>query len=312
MKPDRTTFQSTGLDRSDSFASALSNSASTSSTVRSDHLGHSVFRSGYVTTERDGYFLITRLAAKAIKMAVQRTSFRGYKLFFENEDATNSMIRAIDEFPSFFTPSDAEPLIIDCGANIGISVLEWKTRWPASRVICFEPDPNAFRLLEMNIELNGVPGVQCIHAAVADFDGPGTLFGDLGKGADARGNSLESAWGERAGASSIEVTCQRLAPYLADNRVALLKIDIEGAEERVLRDISQHLGDVDAIYVEVHETDRLVQTNSSVRVHRLLSSAGFTVESEPRFDPHALPPQLDSWRRSVGARQTQLLCWRTV
>ena len=61
------------------------------------------------------------------------------------------MIRAIDEFPSFFSVDGADPLIIDCGANIGISVLEWKSRWPMARVICFEPDPDAFRLLEMNI-----------------------------------------------------------------------------------------------------------------------------------------------------------------
>ena len=47
-----------------------------------------------------------------------------------------------------------------------------------ARVICFEPDPDAFRLLKMNIELNGLPAVECIHAAVADFDGPSRLFGD--------------------------------------------------------------------------------------------------------------------------------------
>ena len=105
------------------------------------------------------------------------------------------MIRASDEFPSFFEPRDSEPLIIDCGANIGVSVLEWKTRWPMSRIICFEPDPDAFRLLTLNMERNDIPGVQCIHAAVADFDGETLLFGDMGPGADARGNSIQASWG---------------------------------------------------------------------------------------------------------------------
>ena len=89
------------------------------------------------------------------------------------------MIRASDEFPSFFEPRQSEPLIIDCGANIGVSVLEWKTRWPMSRIICFEPDPDAFRLLSLNMERNDIPGVQCIHAAVADFDGAGVDGGVL-------------------------------------------------------------------------------------------------------------------------------------
>jgi FkbM family methyltransferase len=220
------------------------------------------------------------------------------------------MIRAIDEFPSFCTPRESEPLIIDCGANIGVSVLEWKTRWPMARVICFEPDPNAYRLLEMNIEQNGVPGVQCINAALADSDGLTTLFGDLGKGSDARGNSIEQAWGQRPMTSSIEVACCRLSPYLVDQPVALLKIDIEGAEGRVLSEIAAHLHQVDAIYVEVHETDQLVQTNSTARIMELLSSAGFTLERESRFEPHALPARLDSWRQQVNAKQTQLLGWR--
>lgn len=220
------------------------------------------------------------------------------------------MIRAIDDFPSFFIPRQPEPLIIDCGANIGISVLEWKSRWPMARVICFEPDPDAFRLLQMNIERNDVPGVKCIHAALADYDGHCTLFGDLGSGADARGNSIQKAWGDRPGSSSIEVTCRRLSPLL-DTPVAFLKIDIEGSEESVLRETASRLDQVDAMYVEIHETDELLETNSSARITSLLSSVGFTVESESRFEPHALPPQLDSWQQRVGARQIQLLCWRS-
>ena len=220
------------------------------------------------------------------------------------------MIRAIDDFPSFFTPSNPEPLIIDCGANIGISVLEWKTRWPMARVICFEPDPDAFRLLDMNIQSNGIPGVQCVEAAVADFDGTTALFGQVGRGADGRGNSIESAWGQRPGTTTVEVTCQRLSPYLADQRVDFLKLDIEGVEQCVLTEIASHLRQIDALYVEVHETDELRPCNSARQITDLLTSADFVVESDARFKQHALPPHLDTWRRSVDASQTQLLCWR--
>ncbi len=220
------------------------------------------------------------------------------------------MIRAIDEFPSFFTLQGDDPLIIDCGANIGISVLEWKTRWPMARVLCFEPDPDAFRLLQMNIDENDVPGVECVHAAVTDFDGSCTLFGNLGKGADARGNSIRQAWGARSGTSTVEVACRRLAPFVAARPVAFLKLDIEGAEQSVVHDVSPHLGNVDAMYVEVHETDELRPTNSTEQIVSMLSAAGFRIESESRFEPHALPASLDRWREQVNARQTQLLCWR--
>ena len=83
------------------------------------------------------------------------------------------------------------------------------------------------------------------------------------------------------------------------------------AEEQVLRETSAHLHCVDALYVEVHETDELAAANSAAAISQLLVSAGFTVESERRFEPHALPAHLDSWRESVNASQTQLLCWRS-
>ena len=244
-------------------------------------------------------------------IAIHKTRFRGFDLYFENEEATNSMIRASDEFPSFFTPREREPLIIDCGANIGVSILEWKSRWPMSRIICFEPDPHAFRLLQLNVNRNDIPGISCIEAAVAEFDGTTDLFGDLGSGSDARGNSIHAEWGDREDTESISVACQRLSPLLERQPIAFLKLDIEGAEEEVLRESANQLRQVDALYVEVHETDELEERNSCDRIENLLAKCEFKVERESRFDEHALPPRLNDWRESVNARQTQLLCWRT-
>jgi len=241
---------------------------------------------------------------------MQRMKFRGFKLFHDNRESADSMVRQIDEFPSFFTPSGDKPLFVDCGANIGVSVLEWKTRWPQSRVICFEPDPFAFAILQKNIEENDIPGVTCINAAVSDCDETATLYGDIAAGGDARGNSIAAAWGDRGGSAQATVTCTRLSSYIADRDVSFLKLDIEGVEQRVLGEIADHLDRVLAIYVEVHETDESTEYNSADRVEQMLLDAGFKIETESRYDEHALPEHLDSWRRSVGAKQTQLMGWR--
>jgi FkbM family methyltransferase len=222
------------------------------------------------------------------------------------------MLRAVDEFPSFFEPAGSSPLIIDGGANIGVSVLEWKTRWPMSRVICFEPDPFTFELLRMNVERNDLPGVECIQAALTDYEGTAMLHGDVGRGADARGNSVEAAWGKRAASASVEVPCTRLVPYLRREPVAFLKLDIEGAEETVLRDSADDLRAVDAAYIEVHETEAMAESNSLIRIQAILRQAGFEFETEARFSPHALPSHLRPWQRRVGARQSHLLCWRSA
>jgi FkbM family methyltransferase len=262
-----------------------------------------------VTSSSTAALVPTVKSTHALAMAIQRTRFRGFKLFYSHEQATRSMLRAIDQFPHFFTPRDPAGLIIDGGAHIGISVLEWKSRWPMSRVICFEPDPDAFELLQMNIDRNDIPGVQCVRAALHDADGQCPLYGQLGKGADGRGNSIEPGWGQRPGTSAVTVPCRRLSSYLS-GPIAFLKLDIEGAEERVLREASSALHGVDAIHVEVHETAELRATNSEQRIAQLLVSAGFTIQSQSRFQPHTLPAPLERWRRQVGAEQTQLRGWR--
>ncbi|MFG0260882.1 MAG: FkbM family methyltransferase [Novipirellula sp. JB048] len=241
---------------------------------------------------------------------MQRMKFRGYQLWFENRSAAESMVRQIDEFPSFFTPQSDRPWIVDCGANIGVSVLEWKTRWPGAEILCFEPDPFSFKILQKNIEFNDVPGVRCINAAVSDRDAVVPLYGELSPRGDARGNSIDAAWGQREGNAQTMVSCQRLSAHLAEREIAFLKLDIEGAEQRVLVEIEDQLGGVDAIYVEVHETDENVAYNSAAQIERLLQRAGFHVEAESRYSDHALPSHLDRWRERVGARQVQLMGWR--
>jgi len=241
---------------------------------------------------------------------MQRMKFRGFYLYFENRDAAESMIRQADEFPSFFTPREEQPLIIDCGANIGVSMLEWKTRWPGAQILCFEPDPFAFRLLEQNVERNDIPGVRCVNAALSDCDATVMLHGDISRRGDARGNSIDAAWGSRSGTTHTAVAAKRLSPYIADREVALLKLDIEGAEQRVLQEIAPHLQRVQAIYVEVHETDASIAHNSAATIEQTLRAANFTLETESRYDAHALPAHLDAWREEVNARQTQLIGWR--
>ena len=49
-----------------------------------------------------------------------------------------------------------DPIIIDCGANIGVSVVYFKKLFPKSKIIAFEPDPFLFKYLKKNIEKNGL------------------------------------------------------------------------------------------------------------------------------------------------------------
>ena len=81
-----------------------------------------------------------------------------------------TFVNLVDEVfvrrPYSFPARRADPLIIDCGANIGLATLFFKAAYPAARILAFEPDPTLFRVLERNIQRNGLQGVTAIPKAV--------------------------------------------------------------------------------------------------------------------------------------------------
>src|SRR5262249_38196151 len=84
-----------------------------------------------------------------------------------------------------FESSNPKPLILDCGANIGLSVIYFKMLFPGSRIIAYEPDLEIFRTLKKNLSQFDYPDVDLINKAVwtceteLDFYAEGTLGGRI-------------------------------------------------------------------------------------------------------------------------------------
>tara|TARA_R100000027_G_scaffold67220_1_gene65115 strand:- start:12488 stop:13255 length:768 start_codon:yes stop_codon:yes gene_type:complete len=145
-----------------------------------------------------------------------------------------------------FESTTDRPRIIDCGANIGLSTLFFKRLYPNARITAFEADPEICALLKRNCAANGVNDVDIHAAAVWTEDGEiqfeleGGFSGKLA-GADVSGGRI------------VTIPSVRLKPYL-EERIDLLKVDIEGAEWAVLQDCQDLLGNVDKIFVEYHSS----------------------------------------------------------
>lgn len=155
-----------------------------------------------------------------------------------------------------FPARGPRPVIIDCGANVGISVIYQRWRHPEARIIAFEPDEAVFACLERNLAANGITGVECLREAVW-VHGGGASFGR--EGADGGSLLRES--------STVKVPTVRLRDVLlAQGAVDLLKIDIEGAEAEVLLDCGDALSRVERLYVEYHSFRGRPQ-----RLHELLA-----------------------------------------
>jgi FkbM family methyltransferase len=146
-----------------------------------------------------------------------------------------------------FDAATPSPRILDCGANIGLSSLFYKRQYPRARITAYEADPDIAAQLVRNLRVNGATDVEVIAAAVWIEDG---TVGFAAQGADAGALDRFTHQTDRA---SIQVPSRRLADAVAREPIDLLKLDIEGAELDVLRDIAPHLGNVEAMELEVHE-----------------------------------------------------------
>ena len=169
-----------------------------------------------------------------------------------------------------FASMNPRPRILDCGANIGLSVLYFKRLFPQAEITAFEPDPKIFACLARNVEAYAFSDVALVPKAVWTQE---TTLTFSQEGADG-GHLSES----KEGKVVIAVQTVRLRDYLK-GKIDLLKIDIEGAECAVLEDCRDCLRDVERLFVEYHGFRRHPQDLQSVLT--ILSTAGFryTIQS---------------------------------
>ncbi len=171
--------------------------------------------------------------------------FKGRELIIPDNASFLFMQKEIFEQHIYkFKTKKNEPYIIDGGANIGLATIYLKLLYPSSNILAFEPDAEIFNILKKNIESYALKSVELIQKGIWKED---TTIQFKSEGADA--GLIASLDKTVAATNSISVLS--LKPYL-NRTVDFLKLDIEGAETEVLKDIENDLGKVERIFVEYH------------------------------------------------------------
>jgi FkbM family methyltransferase len=119
----------------------------------------------------------------------------------------------------------------DIGANIGYYSVVAAAR--CERVYAFEPVPRLFAALCENVQLNPVVNISPHRIAMARYSRPTKFFVVN----DSENQGLSSL-NESAGADEITVQAQSLDDFVCEQRVEridLMKVDVEGAEEQVFQ-----------------------------------------------------------------------------
>lgn len=230
---------------------------------------------GKVVSNRD--YCRSRWAINRLSNAPRRisgtTNLLGPALEYVDALSTGYTFKCIFDHHIYDFHADDEKncVILDCGANIGLSVIYFKRRHPWATVIAFEADEQIYAVLERNVRRFGLTGVELRNEAVW-VDNNGVSFEP--EGAD--GGRIEC--GRDTG---VRVKSMRLRSML-DRDIDLLKLDIEGAETQVLRDCKDVLGRVKRIFVEYHSYAGQPQTMSEILT--ILTDAGFRYYIHPEGD----------------------------
>lgn len=169
-----------------------------------------------------------------------------------------------------FKSRSSAPVILDVGANIGLSILYFKQLYPNCQITAFEPDDQVFSVLEHNIRSAHLSDVALVNKAVWSSE---TVLQFMSEGADG-GRMVQIQ--QQAPMLSVETV--RLRDYL-DQPVDFLKIDIEGAETEVLKDCCDLLHHVNCLFVEYHSFTH--ESQSLSQITSILHNAGFRLYITP-------------------------------
>lgn len=171
-----------------------------------------------------------------------------------------------------FAHLDRDDTFYDVGANIGTHACLVGKKLESGHVVAFEPYPPNFERLAGNLKLNDIDATveQC---ALSDRNGA-TSLNVSGEHVAEGGHSLSDG---RASDIEIEMLTADTFVYEQDNpEPDVVKIDVEGAESRVLSGMERIITDSNCrlIYFESHEG----ADDDDDDVVERLKAAGFAVE----------------------------------
>jgi FkbM family methyltransferase len=200
-----------------------------------------------------------------------------------------------------FNTDNPSPYILDCGANIGLSVIYFKRLYPNARIVAFEPDEKIFSQMKDNLSSFNIEDVDTVSKGVwkeettLTFLAEGTLGGKV-IDKDQPAGKLQV----------ININTVRLRDYVA-KKVDFLKLDIEGAEYEVLVDCADALGNVSTLFIEYHSSPSKEQTLDEIL--RIVTNAGFRYYiKEASHDVRY--PFVDAGKQTWFDLQLNIFCYR--
>ena len=171
-------------------------------------------------------------------MESKHTSYQfrnGYDLSYVEQSSADHIFSEIfigESYP-LAENNKEKKVIVDIGANIGLFTFYAQMKFPKSRIISIEADPNNFKILEKNINQNNLNNcVRIFNNVISSSKGKQPFYLSTNPGWSSSYNKRGAENGKLIYLEPLSLS--KLFQLNNIDRVDVLKIDVEGAEYDIL------------------------------------------------------------------------------
>ena len=170
-------------------------------------------------------------------------------------------------------------LIVNIGANIGLMAVYLAKQFPRSSVVAIEPNPDTFELLRQNVSHNDLTSsIECVSVCIGDQEGMVDLSIIEGKPEYSSVGGVVHSAVSNVVQRNVRVPITTLGNVVAERPISLLFIDVEGAEELVLRGAREILArDKPILYFECADSLLAKFGHSAASIETLLAEFGYSI-----------------------------------
>ena len=148
----------------------------------------------------------------------------------------------------------SNPVIVDIGSHIGLSVLFFYQKFPRAKIYGYEPNPFLFKVLLENVNHNlNQKNVYLFNKAITSSDRKTRLF-YLDRLHSSRGSFYKKNFQELKNRLKIRVSTVKFSKIITVlKNINILKIDTEGTEYELLPSLVKYSDRIEFLIMEVHK-----------------------------------------------------------
>lgn len=173
-----------------------------------------------------------------------------HPVFLRSKSSDEFILQQIFIKEEYTFKVNKEPnIIIDAGANIGFAAVYFANKFPDAQIICLEPEPNNFEILQKNI--SQYPNITALKKGLWDKS---AFLQVIDTGLDNWGFTVKEC--SKDYPEAIEATSlPDIMSTFSLPKLDMIKMDIEGSEKEILTapDVQSWLSTCDTLIIELHD-----------------------------------------------------------